>query len=450
MKLRFWQKTYVLTLILFLLCLYAGLFSLAFYTYDKNVKNLEELCRSEQSYVAASFERDHEDMLSAGSASSPSLLMDSYGRFYLSEGVKLEFFKNGKSVYSSFSDPVSAPQAGTLSQERISGRRFVLISTEICGGEYLMLYGRDASELDAEFGSLMTTYAIVAAAVSVILAILLLIVLKKLSVPLEKLKGTTEAISNGDMTVAADESGKDEFASLAKSFNRMVSKVKSQMYELEEDAKTKQTLVDDMAHEMRTPLTSIRGYAEYIEKAAVPEEEKSDAARRIVSEADRLKRISEKLLDAALIRENGIEKRKVDLADVLRDTAERLSAKADKKGVKIETELSAAEVDGDETLLSMLFYNLTENAIKACAEGGRIVLYSSGKTAIVSDDGKGMTEEQLGHVTEPFYRTDKSRSRAEGGAGLGLALCARIADSHGAKMTFLSEPGKGTEVRVEF
>ena len=98
----------------------------------------------------------------------------------------------------------------------------------------------------------------------------------------------------------------------------------------------------------------------------------------------------------------------------------------------------------------MLFDNLAENAIKACAAGGKVTLRQSDGIVSVEDNGKGMTAEQLLHVTEPFFRTDKSRSRAEGGAGLGLALCKNIAEAHGAEMRFESEIGKGTKIFLNF
>ena len=107
---------------------------------------------------------------------------------------------------------------------------------------------------------------------------------------------------------------------------------------------------------------------------------------------------------------------------------------------------------GDPTLLSMLLYNLTENAVKSCADGGR-VLISCKKSEnevriIVSDNGKGLTPEQLLRITEPFYRTDKARSRKDGGAGLGLALCKSIVECHGGRICFDSQPNSGTKVEV--
>lgn len=450
MKIRFWQKTYILTLLLFLVCLYTGIFSLAFYTYNRSVENAEDVCRTEQSYIAMSFERDYTDLTSSGNGSSPSLLMQSYGQHYVKQRIMLNFSENGGRVYSSFTDLADQPAAGTVRHVRIGGSRHILITTEICDGKYTLIYGRDASELDGEFKSLMITYTVVAAGVSAFLAVALLFVLKKLSAPLDRLRATTEQISDGDMTVTADESGKDEISVLAASFNRMVGTIKKQMDELSVDAERKQTLVDNMAHEMRTPLTSIRGYAEYIEKAAVPEEEKDDAARRIISETDRLRKISERLLDTAFLRENTVGSEPVDIPLLLADIKEKLSQKAAERGVSINVIPTASVVRGDEILLSMLFYNLTENAVKACDAGGAVTLSCGGNEACVADNGKGMTAGQLAHITEPFYRTDKSRSRAEGGAGLGLALCRQIVDSHGARMRFESKPGHGTKVFLNF
>lgn len=446
---RFWHKTFLLTLALFLLCLNAGIFSLADYTYRKNVSAVEDACRAENDYIAKSFERDYFDMIVAGKGAGQELLMETYGTHYLAQGIRLAFYEDDVCLYSSFGDGAALPSAGSMTQLKLDGIRHVVISSTV-NNRYRFVYAKAVGSLDEDYRSLMITFASVAAGVSLFFALCLYFVLKKLSVPLEKLRRTTETIAAGDLTITADESGSDEVAMLAKSFNVMVGKLKEQVEALELDAYRKQMLVDNMAHELRTPLTGIYGYAEYLEKAAVTEEERIDAAGCILSEAARLQRISEKILDTAYIRHNGIPKVKVDLAGLLQDTANRLENKANKCGVSLVVAASPSCAEGDETLLSMLFYNLTENAIKACVGGGIVTLVCETNIVAVIDNGKGMTEEQLVHITEPFYRTDRSRARAEGGAGLGLALCKTIADAHGAKMEFSSEFGKGTTVKVIF
>ncbi len=447
MKIRFWQKTYILTLILFLVCLNAGIISLTLFTHSRSVRSAEESAGAEQYYIARSFERDLEDMLALGEGQSPSLLMTSYGTYYAPRGVFLAFEREGKTVFSSLPETVEAKN-GTLFHKDIGGVRHIVICSE--AGGYKMIFVKNVESLDREFHALTLTYVLTALGVSALLAAVLYFVLRRLSRPLEDLQKTTECIEAGDFSISADESGKDEFALLAHSFNSMIGTIKDQMSALEENAEKKQMLVDNMAHELRTPLTVIRGYAEYLERAAVSEEERISASRYIVSEAERLTKMSEILLDTAYIRENPPEMTQVSLDEVLRGTAERLSGKAKEKKVEIVCEAQEVILTGNALLLSMLFDNLADNAIKACREGGRVVLRCSVGSASVEDNGKGMSSEELLHITEPFFRTDKSRSRAEGGAGLGLALCKNIAEAHGAKLRFESEPGKGTKVFFDF
>ena len=449
MKMRFWQKTYLLTLVLFLVCLNVGILSLTVYTFGKNVEATETAVIAEQSYAAMSFERDFADMTASDPNGSPTLLMQSFGTFYANKGAFLAFEEEGKTVYSVFPGECEI-EKNALAHAYFDGERHIVISSEICDGRYVMRFAKNAKNLDAEFRSLMWTYALTAVGVSLALAVCLYFVLKKLSAPLESLRQTTEAIEAGDFSASAEEKGNDEFTLLAGSFNKMLGKINEQMAALENEAEKKQMLVDNLAHELRTPLTSIHGYAEFIEKANASEERKLTAAKYILSESERLQRISEILLDGAFIRENKIELTDADLGAILADVSEKLKLRAENAGVGMVCELSPTTVRGNETLLSMLFYNLAENAIKACASGGRVKLSCFPGRAVVEDNGKGMTEEQLRHITEPFYRTDKARSRAEGGAGLGLALCKQIVQAHGAEMVFASEPGKGTKITVDF
>ena len=449
MKMRFWQKTYIFTLILFLFCINVGILSLTVYTHEKNVQSAETTASAEQYYIAMSFERDYNDLIEFNGNASPSLLMQTFGAHYKSKGILLSFLKDGQSVYKNFSEEIEA-EKNTLTHADINGERHIVISASVCNGEYELVFGKNIASVDDEFKSLMLTYLLTALGVSTVLAICLYFILKKLSTPLERLRKTTETIESGDFSVRADERGNDEFTLLARSFNSMLSKINEQFESLERDAKRKQMLVDNMAHELRTPLTSIHGYAEFLEKAATTEEKRIIAAKYIMSESERLQKISEILLDSAYIRENEWEKKELDISDLLYDVSEKLSFKAKERNIELVPDTEKTVVSGNETLLSMLFYNLLENAIKACAEGGRVKLSCRNGIAFVEDNGKGMTREQLLHITEPFYRTDKSRSRAEGGAGLGLALCKQIAASHNATLSFESDLGKGTVAKIDF
>ena len=456
MKMRYWQKTYIFTLVLFLVCLNAGILSLTFYTYKKNVEAAETAVSAEQYYIALSFERDYDALMEFNSSSSPLLLMQSYGAHYGEEGLFIAFKKDSTELYSNFQANYSVDK-GNLVHTDFDGIRYILISAPICDGEYELVIAKSVATLDSEFRSLMTTYSVTAVSVSIVLAVVLFFVLKALSRPLETLRKTTEMIEAGDFSARVKEKGNDEFTLLARSFNLMLVKINDQMEALECEAEAKvleaekkQMLVDNMAHELRPPLTSIHGYAEYLEKANASEERRLIAAKYIMSESERLQKISEILLDGAFIRENDIDMNTVNVGGILSDIAKKLSAKAEQTNVEIFCSLATVTVLGNGTLLSMLFYNLTENAIKACSAGGKVTLSCFENQVSVEDNGKGMSEEQLIHITEPFYRTDKSRSRAEGGAGLGLALCKQIVQMHKAEMHFESKTGIGTKVTITF
>ena len=456
MKMRFWKKTYIFTLVLFLVCLNMGVLSLTAYTYNKNVEATETAVAAEQHYIAMSFERDYADMIESSTYNSPSILMQSFVIYYSNKGLLLAFEENDEIIYSSFKDEYNI-EKNTLMHTAFDNKRHVLISSEICDGKYEMIFAKNVESLDAELRSLTLTYSITAIGVSLFLALCLYFILRKLSEPFEKLRKTTKIIEAGDFSITAEEKGNDEFTLLAKSFNAMLGKINEQMAALEYEAEAKmieaerkQMLVDNMAHELRTPLTSIQGYAEYIEKANTTEERKLIAAKYIMSESERLQKISEILLDGAFIRENSIDMTDVDLSGVLRDVCEKLQMRAEKAEVEVINDAAPIIVKGNETLLSMLFYNLVENSIKACSVGGEVKISCIDGQVLITDNGKGMTKEQLLHITEPFYRTDKSRSRAEGGAGLGLALCKQIVQTHGAELRFESELGIGTKTFVTF
>lgn len=449
MKMRFWQKIYIFTLVIFLICLNIGILSLTLYTYQKNIETTETAVSAEQNYIALSFERDYDALMESDENAGPSLLMQSYGAYYGRKGLYIAFKNGDDELYSNFKSRYSIGKE-TLLHADLEGKRHILISATVCDGKYELIIAKNVENLDREFSSLMTVYSVTAVGVSLALAVVLYFVLKKLSNPLETLRKTTEKIEAGDFSARVTEKGNDEFTLVAKSFNLMLDKINEQMLSLEYEADRKQMLVDNMAHELRTPLTSIHGYAEYLEKANTTEERRLIAAKYIMSESERLQKICAILLDGAFIRENKIEMSDVDLGAVIADVSQKLKMKAQDSDVEMICHTSPAAVKGNETLLSMLFYNLAENAIKACSAGGKVKISCFESQAVIEDNGKGMTEEQLLHITEPFYRTDKSRSRAEGGAGLGLALCKQIVNTHGAKMDFESKIGRGTKITVTF
>ncbi len=451
MKMKVFEKTYLIALSLFLVFINLCIVFLCVLTFNRNVESTQNACISEGNAVKDAFENDMQGLDGDGLY----LLQVSYGSFYSEKGIYLCFEENGKSTLSTIPKGIELPSINTVSTKKQGEKHYMLIRESIDNGRYNMTYAKDVSYLYEEFTTLAYWYIGASAVTSLVLALLLYLSLRKLYSPLERLSAVTKGIFGGDFSVRADEVGNDEFSGLARDFNTMSDKIREQIKTLEDTAVQKQRMLDDLAHEMRTPLTGIHGYAEYIKNANISDMERIDATEYIMKETMRLKSISEVLLDTAFIRESKIEKEVVSLNTLLKETKVRMEALPISENVEIDLNVDeSVTVQGNKLLLELLMSNLTENAIKACTSGGKVELSAKADNEYtlicVKDNGIGMTEEQLEHITEPFYRTDKARSRLLGGTGLGLALCDTIAKAHGTALSFRSAVGEGTEVFVKF
>lgn len=450
---KFREKTYFITLMLFLLFFNIGIFSLAYYTYQSNTKTAYSFCQEESRVIADGFQKDSQYL---NLASAQKILMRNYCEHYDDNNISLAFWDDTENnvVYGNLSKDIKIPDSGYYSSQTINDTRFFVIAEPIENSNLLLIYAKNISYLDKDLKQLSTVYVFASVFASVILAVCLFVILGKLAKPLEKLRSATNEISNGNFDSRAPIGGNDEFSILAADFNRMAEHIGNQMEELEAVAQTKQRMLDNLAHEMRTPLTSIRGYAEYMRDANIDESEKLEAIEYIISESERLKSIAERLLDEAFIRENQINPENVNIGEMISETIKKLSAKASDKGVDLRSDTEEIYLTCDKLLTELLISNLVDNAIKACDSDGVVVIgcekENETTTISVCDNGRGMTSEQLSYITEPFYRTDKSRSRSEGGTGLGLSLCEKIAEAHDAKLSFRSELQKGTTAFVTF
>ena len=272
----------------------------------------------------------------------------------------------------------------------------------------------------------------------------------------KRLQGLTETvkeIANGDLSKRTQLQTGDEFEQLSCDFDSMTDKLQDTIVQLEEDVKRKETFMGAVAHELKTPMTSIIGYADLIRQCALEEKEQMLAANYIYTEGQRLEKLSHKILDLLLMETDSFVMKEVKLDTFLFSIVQTLTPVAEQKGIKLHLECESASTHMETDLGKSLFYNLIDNAIKATEKGGNVFvkgcLIPSGCRISVRDEGCGMEEEELSKITEAFYRVDKSRSRMQGGVGLGLTLCKKIVDLHQGSMVFQSVKGKGSCVIVE-
>ena len=206
------------------------------------------------------------------------------------------------------------------------------------------------------------------------------------------------------------------------------------------------------AHELKTPMTSIIGYADMLRSIQLEPEKHFLAANYIFSEGKRLESLSLKLLDILVLQKTDFALKPVSAAQLAKETAGLYFPVLQESGLRIEICCEDRTVQAEPDLFKTLLINLLDNARKASDPGSCIRISGTQSEndylLTVQDYGRGIPEEELPRITEAFYMVDKSRARAQNGAGLGLAICAQIAEIHGAHLSIESKLGNGTAVTI--
>ena len=212
----------------------------------------------------------------------------------------------------------------------------------------------------------------------------------------------------------------------------------------------------NVSHELKTPLTSISGYAEIMKNGMVRPADIPVFSERIYKEARRLITLVEDIIKLSKLDEESVEleKEEVDLYDLTMEIVSRLSPQASQKHIRMEVTGEQVNCFGIRQILDEMVYNVCENAIKYNNEGGRVSVWVGatldGPKISVSDTGIGIPKEHQERIFERFYRVDKSHSKERGGTGLGLSIVKHGALLHGAKVSVDSAPGKGTRIEMLF
>lgn len=277
--------------------------------------------------------------------------------------------------------------------------------------------------------------------------------LRKIMAPLTKLREAAVSVSEGNYDIQVPAEGDTELAQVGKSFNQMSSKVKEQIECLSTVNHTQRQLMGSLAHELKTPMTSILGYADTLLTVRLQRQQQERALSYISSECRRLSRLSVKMLELTGLYETGEAEFvpvEVQMNQFLEDVKKLVTYRLQEKKICLEIHCNPEELRKtfDPDLMVSAVTNFIDNAVKASDENSKIVLEATQNHLSVQDYGKGIPEEDLKRVTEAFYMVDKSRSRAKGSVGLGLALCQKIADIHGFQLEITSHLGKGTIVSV--
>lgn len=266
--------------------------------------------------------------------------------------------------------------------------------------------------------------------------------------PLQKLSRVSGCIANGAYHERTEIKSKDEIGKLSRNFDRMAEAVEQNIDELKRQVESRDRFISAFSHEVKTPTTSIMGYADLLRRAPADAETQLRYANILYHESRRLEAMSHKMMDLLSVSDEELSLKPVPVKPFFKKLWE--SRRSVFQGVSVDIQLEEAVVQAEPDLLFSLLSNLLDNAYKACPgdEGisvtGRVV---SGRYRMeVKDSGIGISQKDLPYVKEIFYRADRSRSREKGGSGIGLYLCNKIAELHGGELRIESVPGEGTTV----
>ena len=329
---------------------------------------------------------------------------------------------------------------------------FVTSCSEIDGNTLWVISSTDVSEAYDLLAAQTAYFRVIVIVILCVVSIVVYAISRYLTAPLEKLAKLSDEIADGHYDRRVEIVTGDEVGQVAERFNGMAQSVEEHVEELEEMIHRRDQFVADFTHEIKTPMTSIIGYADTMRSVELTGEEKQMALNYIFSEGKRLEGLSSKLFDLIYLRQNEIPMQEIHADNIIREVKKSVLPRLNEENISLETEIADGSLIGNRELLETVFLNLIDNARKASEPGGRIVVRGENRADcyefVVQDFGIGMPEEVVRRMCDEFYMADKSRARKAGGAGLGMSIVANILKRHEATMQVESCEGEGTKITV--
>jgi len=464
---KLWQKIFIGTLVIFILAFNAGVLYLTVYSYNFNRQRETENSIREQemimSTVAGRITSAESFYLGVQNSNERlTAIIRPLAEFYEQQGVLLALYNSNEKLYTNMPEVASdvleltSENSKTIMEETIVGRRHVIVASSIPNYRHLtFIYARDISQTDDFRTNISRVFAVVNIIVLIFLGTSIYLLLRHITKPITQLTAITADIANGAYNKRVIVGSNDEIGELAGSFNKMADSIEEQIAELKKSSEEKKQFIDNLTHEIKTPMTSILGYSEFLHSAKATEEEQIIASAHLHETALRLENLSDKLLDLAYSRDENIDKETVYISELFKELTMIMYPKLIPRSIELLTEPlpELPFIIGDKFLLLLMLQNLSENAAKASGDGAVITIraYMDEHPVIeVTDTGCGMEKRDVERVMAPFYRVDKSRSRKFGGVGLGLSIVSQIADLHNARIKIDSKQGRGTSVKIHF
>lgn len=306
---------------------------------------------------------------------------------------------------------------------------------------------KDVSEVFRERGLGFSVYRQLTILMLLLGTVIMHFISSWLTRPVRLLTRATKRMAAGDYSYRARKVSRDELGALTGDFNRMAAALEENIERLEEEIQAREDFVGAFAHELKTPLTSIIGYADMLRSRKLDEEKSFLSANYIYTEGKRLEAMSIRLLDIIVTRRGKAELAAVPVKALFGYLKDMFAVRED---MEYQFTYEEGTVQAEAGLIETVLVNLLDNACKASEPGSRIEVEGrkteEGYRFTVRDYGIGIPEKEQARITQAFYMVDKSRSRSRNGAGLGLALCTEILALHASRLEIESAPGEGSRI----
>lgn len=488
-----WKKIYIICMIISIVFLYGGVYLVFHTVYQRDIAEQQKQALAEFKVMESGVKRNMEFLSNENRFEEKQLkrIIRMFEQYYDRQHAYIKFWSDKDGIYpdnvgklqeknfkSDYKYLVEIYSIKKVTTAKVTGQFVYNHKT------YSIWYEKSLSDFDKTWNTLKKRFIYISILTSFIMTILLWLVLQRLFKPIRILTEAVSDMQSGDYSRRVKVYGNDDIAMLGYKFNDMAQKIQRQIGQMQEENVRKQQFIDNFAHEMKSPLTSIYGFAEYIQKARFNENEKNKCMGYIMSESNRMLQLSYTLLDMAKMRNTEIEKNSFKTDELIQILKNKKYKKQQEKNIVLIFNKAADEIYGNMILIESLMVNMIQNAVYASNKAGKIYINifveknftmesskqnNSHKQIMLSDSnlggndnnnradfikitvkdfGCGIKKDDIKHITEAFYRVDKARERSEGRTGIGLFLCKQIVDIHNGSMSVVSEIDRGTEFTI--
>jgi signal transduction histidine kinase len=470
---KLWHKIFLYTFLMFEVAFNASMIFLIERNFNNNLQKEVERGLSEQLVVQSVLASNSTfiiDKLGYSEQQTRDLMQfvfRDYTRYFDQKGIFIELLdEQDKVVFSSFILDYKGPReelAAPLTDKRqyiirdigSSSYLFVTNLLTITDKKWKLTYIRDITDVYHDRSSLYGFYIRLNIFITTILAAGLFGLLWMLTRPVRELTRSVQSIAEGRYSDRVKIGSHDEIGILAQSVNAMAKAVEDKVVELNYSAESKQHFIECLTHELKTPLTSIIGYADFLRTTRYNPDNYVPAVDYIYKEGKRLESLSFKLMDLILLDNQSLDLYKQDISPLCRELEDTFRPLLQSNNMELTVLAESGTAVVDKDLFKVVLTNLLDNAMKASRGGDRIFLRcrkedAGGCLVEVEDEGRGIPEKDIPHVFEPFFMVDQSRASSRSGAGLGLSICAQIVKLHQGVIRIHSKEGQGTTIRIEF